>query len=1017
MPADWLLIWGGVQIAGFVFKPILEHLALKAAEGFATDFLKGCIKSVLKPEDQDALTTVVGKALKEFLQIMQEQLEGAGLNEEELLVLVAPVESLLMHRDAQSSLRSPLVSDSPANPSSLATAWNELHLPDLPADFSWSHVATRYTKRAIQIRRESDRLRDLLDSEVLQKISEVLQSSAPVSPDSDLRRYQRAMLQSYGHLKLESLDATTYDFQRIRLDGVFVPQHVREFTEFIQKVFELPKEFQQRVKLLRQIAGETVEDREASRFRKAYFKQSPRSVIELLQDRGNRLLVILGDPGSGKSSLLQFIIIEWAGYTGHDLETLEVPLLIELREYARNRRDGLVKDFLEYLHQGAGVPCRLNQHWVAQRLKDGKASLLFDGLDEVFDPEQRREICADIARFANDYVSARIIVTSRVIGYKAQPLRDSGFRHFMLQDLNDAQIKTFLGKWHALAYPDGSERKEKQERLSQAIADSRPIRELAGNPLLLTMMAILNRTQELPRDRSSLYEQCSRLLLYQWKAEEALRADERFRGITLDFKDKLAMLRRVARTMQNMEHGLAGNLISQDKLEIALEEVLRELDLRTPKLLARAVIEHLRTRNFILCYVGGENYAFVHRTFLEYFCASDFVWQFKEDRTIDLEHLKTKIFGVHWNDEAWAEVLCLIAGMLVPRLAGEIIAFLLTQWANDGKSQNVFLADRCYAEVRNKSEIQAEATELRNTLKAVVATPLPERVRVKKKALAAAGIGSEGVARLLQEAAKKNELAANIRRARTEALTCFATSWPSDAETYLWLQEIAEKHSEATMRDTALRRLADFWGGLSSTFDFFIGLIGPDKSSIVRLAALSHLSRRWQNDVRLLDLSYKLAGEDSDMNVQKWAIVHLATYHLNEPKTQIALLTIVERGLTGEGGPLFVRVECYKGLAQAATLDPIAFTWAKEELARDATLERGAKAKRAAMAVLAKASKDDLDVPRLLLNLGQESPSKKTRKAAARLLNDSWNHLPEVQAFVSKQNDTPSSSATDLKQN
>jgi predicted NACHT family NTPase len=47
---------------------------------------------------------------------------------------------------------------------------------------------------------------------------------------------------------------------------------------------------------------------------------------------------------------------------------------------------------------------------------------------------------------------------------------------------------------------------------------------LAGNPLLLTMMLILNRTEDLPRDRVRLYEKCAELLLHQWKAQEALNA-------------------------------------------------------------------------------------------------------------------------------------------------------------------------------------------------------------------------------------------------------------------------------------------------------------------------------------------------------------------------------------------------------------------------------------------------------------------------------------------------------------
>jgi predicted NACHT family NTPase len=60
------------------------------------------------------------------------------------------------------------------------------------------------------------------------------------------------------------------------------------------------------------------------------------------------------------------------------------------------------------------------------------------------------------------------------------------------------------------------------ETVAQAIRDSKSIRELAGNPLLLTMMAILNRNQELPRDRPELYNQASRVLLHQWDVERNL---------------------------------------------------------------------------------------------------------------------------------------------------------------------------------------------------------------------------------------------------------------------------------------------------------------------------------------------------------------------------------------------------------------------------------------------------------------------------------------------------------------
>ena len=64
------------------------------------------------------------------------------------------------------------------------------------------------------------------------------------------------------------------------------------------------------------------------------------------------------------------------------------------------------------------------------------------------------------------------------------------------------------------------------------------------------MMAILNRTQDLPRDRAELYEQCARLLLHQWKVDVALAPDPELAKASIDYKDKRGLLLRVARTMQ-----------------------------------------------------------------------------------------------------------------------------------------------------------------------------------------------------------------------------------------------------------------------------------------------------------------------------------------------------------------------------------------------------------------------------------------------------------------------------------
>ena len=331
--------------------------------------------------------------------------------------------------------------------------------------------------------------------------------------------------------------------------------------------------------------------------------------------------------------MLQYIALNWARTPLNNVISQPIPLLIELRSYKRDseallrsadRNSGQCKDFLEFFHNG-NVICRLNQHQLHEQLKAGKVLVMFDGLDEVFDPAQREEVITDIHRFTNDYPNVRVIVTSRIIGYKPQRLRDAQFRHFMLQDLESDQIQDFIYRWHELTFTDEADKLRKRERLQQAIKTSSAIGELAGNPLLLTMMAILNRNQELPRDRPELYNQASRVLLHQWDVEQKLLENPRVDSVAIDYKDKQAMLRQVAHHMQAADKGLAGNLIRGDDLERIVTGYLKSIEVSQARTVARLLIEQLRSRNFILCYLGADSYGFVHRTFLEYFCACEFV--------------------------------------------------------------------------------------------------------------------------------------------------------------------------------------------------------------------------------------------------------------------------------------------------------------------------------------------------------------------------------------------------------
>ena len=241
--------------------------------------------------------------------------------------------------------------------------------------------------------------------------------------------------------------------------------------------------------------------------------------------------------------------------------------------------------------------------------------------------------------------------------------------------------------------------------MQKAIRESKSIGMLAGNPLLLTMMAILNRNQELPRDRADLYAQASRVLLHQWDTERAL-VD--FPGISneIGLREKTEILRRIAAHMQAAPGGLKGNLIDGPTLAGLIEDYLQdELHFAQARAAARAVVEQLRQRNFILCFVGADSYAFVHRTFLEYFCAAGFVHRFNVAKTLDIDGL-IALFDQHCRDDEWREVLRLICGQIDESFVARIVERLATrtnleQWDGRTPLPEFPLAAYCLGEVRS----------------------------------------------------------------------------------------------------------------------------------------------------------------------------------------------------------------------------------------------------------------------------------------------------------------------------
>ena len=970
---DLLVAWGVTQAVGFVFKPILEDLAKDSAKDWAKDLFKDSLKNVIRLPTKEPLDIAAGKALKEFLQLVQDELEDVELSEEQLKNYIKPLKQFIKDKSVKEILGSAFKDDCQAvDTKTLTKIWYQLNLLSLPNEFSWERVAKKYLKKVKAIVRESDELRSILDSQNIEAIQQNTKELAGIVPEFDLRRYQEGLQERYGNLNLDSLDTTVYDYrEKLKVWQIFIAQNVRECQEFLPQVYEIPKEHQKRLRESNELEAE-VDPEEWERYKQVYYQQPIRSVLDVVNDPQNYpYAVILGDPGSGKSTLLQYIALNWARSPLNNVISQPIPLLIELRSYKRDRISGQCKDFLEFFHKG-NVICRLNQHQLNERLKAGKVLVMFDGLDEVFDPVQREEVITDIHRFTNEYPNVRVIVTSRIIGYKPRQLKDAEFRHFMLQDLESEQIEDFLNRWHELTFTDEADKARKRERLQQAIKTSSAIGELAGNPLLLTMMAILNRNQELPRDRPELYNQASKLLLHQWDVEQKLLENPRIDSVAIDYKDKQAMLCQVAYHMQAADQGLAGNLIQGEDLEKILTSYLKSIEVSQARTVARLLIEQLRSRNFILCFVGADSYGFVHRTFLEYFCACEFVDRFGKrglEGGLTLEELKTEVF-CHWQDESWHEVLRLITGMIDAKFAGEIIDYLIEQDSEEEKFINLFVAAKCLFDVRNRPVIEANDAKLLNHLKQLV------------------NYGDYNPA--LRE--EKYNIIYDIR---TKAVAEISTTWKDDPETWLWLKSVAQCNIPG-VRLIVVQGLANRWKNTPDTLPLLKTYAKSDES-YMREAALQALATSWTDDPDTLRL-LKTHAQFDDPYVQEAALQALAKGWKDDPETLLILKALAQSDDDRRVRRTAVKVlgigwkdkpDIFEFLCNCAMGDPFEREFYWEDNPRQTTLE-----------TIIKQYPDHPQALSLCKDRAKNDPDEKVREFAVRELARGWKDEPWMFDFL-----------------
>jgi len=835
---EWLLTLGAAELGKAIFEQVLS-LGQSAAEDYVKDFFKGCLQEGIAGAKPEVTKKAVAEALKAFLLLVTDELEDRELSKAEIRDRYDPaLVQFIQNESVKPILGKAFEKDCRAiDTIALSAIWQQSALkgkpfPTIPEEFDWQRVGLEYLKKVRRIIRETPELRSLLETSLLEEIA---RNTTQLSPGFDVAKYRESLQCSYGHLKLYAIDSTDR-VDAIKLWNMFIEQTVREALPPMR--YELPldlkRQLQEQGQLEPDLSPEALEH-----YRQEYFQQPSRKVLEAVAD--SQRAMILGDPGAGKSTLLQYLALDWV-----EGKTELLPLLIELREYAITQ----VNDFLDFLHRGRGVNWQFDRQQLDQHLLEHPTLVMFDGLDEVFDRATQSTVIDDIIRFAQQYPKAQILITSRIVGYNPERLKHAGFRHFTIQPLDTDEIHEFIDRWYELSMGSAPDKERLKQRLKDAIANSKAIQNLADNPLLLTMMAILNRRQELPRDRADLYDQASRVLLYHWDV------DHKRLQLPMDAigrREKQEMLRLIAYEMQAGDEGLKGNLISADRLTRILTDYLREQGFSEPREKANRLIQQLRERNFILCYRGADTYGFVHRTFLEYFCAVEIVNRFEKQRTLTFEQLRDKVFWKHWQDEAWQEVLKLVSGMLDTRVIKEIIDYLVSR-SDDENDYVLIVAAIFIVDIHNNVILAETSAQLFHKLKKIV--------EYKSYMLAT----RDSILDI------NNYLTLLIFCSK--AVLVIPEVWRDYADTLDWIKRRL-KSQTPEIRVAAIRALARFWRDELETLPLLKSCL-EDEDWEVKGIVIQELAKSGKHDLEVLEIIKDSAERVEHPNLQQVALQELA---------------------------------------------------------------------------------------------------------------------------------------------
>lgn len=488
--------------------------------------------------------------------------------------------------------------------------------------------------------------------------------STSLTPDSDIERtYRSRVARMCGKMPFPDLLLTTgADQANISFSNTFVlPQLERETQGFAITEMMLSMQVGNEAVHPRNLRGQGGQSGE---------KMSLRDSLRL-----SSCMMVLGDAGAGKTTLLKYLTTLCATNQTRAEPVLMtasgdalLPVFLSLSDYAMAAASrSLDYSIIHHIYTLANeqLHCTPPYGFFEHALEAGHCLICLDGLDEVWDVRQRKEVCDAISNLVARFPRCRTLVTSRPMGYSQAPLDYTTFDHYVLLPFQAAQIRSFVEHWYRQQARSGIDRHRKVSYLLAAIEREPQIRTMAHNPMLLTLIAMLyDLIPSLPLERVSLYETGVTIILDRWLQAMELRAEEKghvFYRLLRRWVERLAYemhvravqpAQRQAVTTKELEVLLTGFLMEHLQGDTLEQSAFVQDEIRH-------FIQMVRHQPGLLREEHDGIFTFAHLTFQEYLVACDIEQRCQNDGEAIWNEIQDQLLAPHWH-----EVLLFLMGRL-----------------------------------------------------------------------------------------------------------------------------------------------------------------------------------------------------------------------------------------------------------------------------------------------------------------------------------------------------------------